>query len=81
MTSDVSEGNTLFIKNMSFDTDQETLKELFSQYGRVKYALLCVDPLTEHPRGTAFVQFKVRTRQRRRNLQRRTVKAAFVQTA
>ncbi|XP_037087780.1 RNA-binding protein 28-like, partial [Pollicipes pollicipes] len=56
--SDVSEGTTLFIKNMSFDTDKNTLKELFSQFGRVKYALICIDPLTEHPRGTAFVQFK-----------------------
>ncbi|XP_043205263.1 RNA-binding protein 28-like [Amphibalanus amphitrite] len=58
VASDVGEGCTLFIKNLSFDTDQDTLKELFSQFGRVKYALLCVDPLTEHPRGTAFVQFK-----------------------
>ena len=66
LSSGVGDGNTLFIKNMSFDTDQETLKELFSQFGRVRYALLCVDPLTEHPRGTAFVQFAVSTDTRTR---------------
>ena len=58
-SSDVAEGSTLFIKNLSFDTDQAALKEVFSQFGRVKYAVLCMDPLTEHPRGTAFVQFTV----------------------
>lgn len=27
--------------------------------GPVIYAVICIDPLTEHSRGTAFVKFKV----------------------
>lgn len=29
------------------------------RYGPICYALVCIDPLTEFSRGTAFVKFKV----------------------
>ena len=43
----------MFIKN-------EDLKTCMEHFGPVYYALVCVDPLTEHSKGTAFVKFRVR---------------------
>lgn len=28
------------------------------EYGETVYCLLCMDPYTDHPKGTAFVKFK-----------------------
>jgi len=58
-SDDVSEGKTLFIRNVPFSATQESLSDLFKSYGDLVYALLVVDPLTEHPKGTAFVKYKV----------------------
>lgn len=56
---DVSEGRTVFIKNVPFSVTNDDLKECVKQFGPVFYALICVDRVTEHSRGTAFVKFKV----------------------
>ena len=58
-SKDVAEERTLFIKNLSFDATEEDISGVLSRFGDLKYVLLCMDPLTEHPRGTAFAQFKV----------------------
>lgn len=58
-SNDVEEGKTLFIRNLDFDVTEEQLKQFFEQYGMTHYSLLCKDPLTEHPKGTGFVKFKV----------------------
>ncbi|XP_076059440.1 RNA-binding protein 28-like [Oratosquilla oratoria] len=60
VSRDVTEGRTLFIKNLSFDATEEDIGEALSTFGDLKYVLLCIDRLTEHPKGTAFVQFKDR---------------------
>ncbi len=57
-SNDVEEGKTLFLRNLAFDTSQDELKEFFEKFGPVHYALLCKDPLTEHPKGTGFVKYK-----------------------
>ncbi|XP_064092291.1 RNA-binding protein 28-like [Macrobrachium nipponense] len=59
-SKDVAEERTVFIKNLSFDASQEDIANVLSEFGELKYVLLCMDPLTEHPRGTAFAQFKTK---------------------
>lgn len=51
------ENNTVFIKNLSFDTTDEDLKECFSQFGSVKYALIVKDKISNHSKGSGFVKF------------------------
>lgn len=56
---DVSEGKTVFLKNVPFSVKNHELKKYMEQFGPVYYALVCIDSLTEYSRGTAFVKFKV----------------------
>ncbi|XP_070391322.1 RNA-binding protein 28 isoform X2 [Dermacentor albipictus] len=49
--------NTLFIRNVSFDSQQEGLETLMKQFGPCRYCLLCTDVDTGRSRGTAFVRF------------------------
>ncbi|EGD73070.1 hypothetical protein PTSG_12213 [Salpingoeca rosetta] len=55
--ADATEGHTVFVRDMSLDSTHDDLKELMSQFGTVKYALLVKDKQTDLPRGTAFVRF------------------------
>jgi nucleolar protein 4 len=59
VSNDISEGRTVFIKNVPFSANNDDLKTCMEQFGRVIYALICVDPVTEHSKGTAFVKFQV----------------------
>lgn len=52
------EESTIFIRNVSFDTTQESLRSFMKQFGWVEYCLLCIDKTTGHPKGSAFVRFK-----------------------
>lgn len=61
VSNDVSEGKTVFIKNVPFTAKNEDLKQCMEQFGPVYYALICMDRLTEHSKGTAFVKFTVRS--------------------
>ncbi|XP_050308070.1 RNA-binding protein 28 [Anthonomus grandis grandis] len=54
---DVNEGKTVFIKNVPYDATNEDLRQCMGQFGPTYYALICVDKLTEHSRGSAFVKF------------------------
>ncbi|KAI8489443.1 RNA-binding protein 28 [Branchiostoma belcheri] len=56
-STDVQQGKTVFIRNLSYDSQEEDVEELFLQFGGIKYCKLVMDPDTEHSRGTAFVQF------------------------
>ena len=49
--SDVDQGKTIFIRNLSFDRDDEGLEEYFSKFGDVVYSRVVVDPKTEHSKG------------------------------
>lgn len=54
---DISEGKTVFIKNIPFTVGEKDLKKLMEQYGKLYYSKICIDPLTEHSKGTGFVKF------------------------
>lgn len=60
VSNDVSEGKTIFLKNVPFSVKNVELKKYMEQFGPVYYALVCIDPLTEYSRGTAFVKFQVK---------------------
>ncbi|KAI9686667.1 MAG: RNA recognition motif-containing protein [Bogoriella megaspora] len=49
--------STLFVRNLPFSTMDEDLYDHFSQFGRLRYARVVVDPSTERSRGTGFVSF------------------------
>ncbi|XP_050393218.1 RNA-binding protein 28 isoform X1 [Patella vulgata] len=55
--SDVEQGKTIFMRNVSFDTTEAKLTEVLSQYGDLKYCKLVKDPVSSHSKGTAFAQF------------------------
>lgn len=57
---DISEGCTVFVKNIPFSVENLEFKKCMQKFGGVYYALICMDPLTEHSKGTGFVKFRVR---------------------
>lgn len=59
-SNDVTEGRTVFIKNVPFSATNDDLKECMKQFGPIFYALICIDKFTEHSKGTAFVKFVVK---------------------
>lgn len=50
--------NTVFIRNVSYDTTEEQLIDCFSTFGALNYAKIVVDSVLQRPKGTAFVQFR-----------------------
>ncbi|XP_074124115.1 RNA-binding protein 28 isoform X3 [Sminthopsis crassicaudata] len=57
LPSDVNEGKTVFIRNLSFDSEEEDLEEILQQFGALKYVRIVLHPDTEHSKGCAFAQF------------------------
>jgi nucleolar protein 4 len=57
-TLDVQEKRTVFVRNLSFDATEDSVKEAFLKYGPIKYVKLCYDKDLERPKGTAFIQFE-----------------------
>lgn len=55
--NDAEDGCTVFITNIPFSVDNDQLKEFAERTGPVKYALICVDRMTEHSKGSGFVKF------------------------
>jgi RNA recognition motif-containing protein len=49
-------GTRLFVGNLSYDTTEMSLRELFGQTGTVAEAKIVLDRETGRPRGFAFVQ-------------------------
>lgn len=56
--SNRQEAFSVFVRNIPYDADEDSLKEHFSQFGPVKYALPVIDKVTGIARGSAFVAFK-----------------------
>lgn len=48
--------NKLYVGGLSFDTTEETLKELFSQAGSVNSATIILDKNSGRSRGFGFVE-------------------------
>lgn len=47
----------LYVGNLSFDTSESQLREMFSAHGEVTSAALVMDRDTGRPRGFGFVEF------------------------
>ncbi|MDX9910304.1 MAG: RNA-binding protein [Phycisphaerales bacterium] len=47
----------LYVGNLSFQTSESRLREIFEQYGQVVSASLVMDRETGRPRGFGFVEF------------------------
>ncbi len=47
----------LYVGNLSFDTSEDRLREIFEEHGTVTSATLIMDRETGRPRGFAFVEF------------------------
>lgn len=45
----------LYVGNLSFDTNESGLRDLFTPFGQVSEAALILDRETQRPRGFAFV--------------------------
>jgi nucleolar protein 4 len=60
-TSDVDQGCTVFVRDLSFDTTVGDLRKAFSPFGFVSLALLVKDRDTGTCKGSAFVKFGDRT--------------------
>ncbi|KAL4978155.1 hypothetical protein BDW66DRAFT_131109 [Aspergillus desertorum] len=54
---DERNASTIFIRNLPFTCDDESLYDHFTQFGPLRYARIVIDPETERPRGTGFVCF------------------------
>jgi nucleolar protein 4 len=57
-TVEEEEDCTLFVRNLSFATTEESLAAAFSTFGKLSYAKITVDKVTLQPRGTGFVKFQ-----------------------
>jgi len=55
-SSDSAPGK-LFVGGLSWQTNQEKLKEYFSQFGSVTDVLVMKDPITQRSRGFGFISF------------------------
>lgn len=53
-----SNEQTIFVRNIPYDCDAESLEEHFEQFGPVLYALPVYDKNLDRPKGTAFVAFE-----------------------
>ena len=53
------EHRTLFVRNVPFDASEEELSNLLSSNGQhpIRSCRLVIDPISKHPRGSAFVQY------------------------
>ena len=60
---DVREHRTLFVRNIPFDATEKDLSQVLSSNGqrRIFSCRLVIDPISKHPRGSAFVQFATST--------------------
>jgi cold-inducible RNA-binding protein len=51
----------VFVGNLSFQTTQDDLNSIFSQYGAVERVNVVTDRTTGQPRGFAFVEMATRS--------------------
>ena len=51
-------GNNLYIANLSYQTREEDLQDLFAKFGKIKYCKVIRDPVSKESRGFGFVTFE-----------------------
>lgn len=56
--NDAEDGRTVFVTNIPFSVHNDQLRAFAENTGPVQYALVCVDKLTEHSKGSGFVKFE-----------------------
>jgi cold-inducible RNA-binding protein len=49
-------GKNLYVGNLSYDTTEDTLRTLFSEFGDIESVNVITDRYTGRPRGFAFVE-------------------------
>ena len=54
---DSTPSNTVFVRNLPYNTDDNGLHEHFSKFGAVRYARVVYDPNTDLSKGSGFVCF------------------------
>lgn len=47
----------IYVGNLSYSVTEENLKELFSQYGEIKEAVIIKDKFTNRSKGFGFVEY------------------------
>lgn len=58
-SSDTDEGRTIFLRNVPFEMNEFSLKELIEgRFGETLYVKMVFSKLTQLPKGVAFVKFK-----------------------
>jgi RNA recognition motif-containing protein len=50
--------NKLYVGNLSYDTSEAKLRELFSPAGTIRSVTIPMDRMTNQPRGFAFVEME-----------------------
>ena len=50
--------NKLYVGNLSYDTNEAKLRELFSPAGTIRAVTIPMDRMTNQPRGFAFVEME-----------------------
>ena len=50
--------NKLYVGNLSYDTTEAKLRELFSPVGAIRSVAIPMDRMTNQPRGFAFVEME-----------------------
>lgn len=60
ISNDVTEGCTVFIKNIPFDAQDQDLRKVCRKYGPLYYAIINREKISGHSKGTAFVKFKTK---------------------
>jgi RNA recognition motif-containing protein len=50
--------NKLYVGNLSYETTEASLRELFAKSGNIRSVNLIVDRITNQPRGFAFVEME-----------------------
>lgn len=48
---------TLFVSNLSYKTDEKSLREAFEPFGRIRRVRIVTDQRTGKPRGYAFIEY------------------------
>jgi RNA recognition motif-containing protein len=54
----LSMAKKIYVGNMSYNTSEEDLRDLFAQYGTVLSANIIIDRETRRPKGFAFVEME-----------------------